>query len=34
MFDVSGHHFRLGLGRASFPEALAVLEGFLESEPS
>ncbi len=30
MFDMPGNHFRLGLGRASFPEALGVLAGHVD----
>ena len=30
MFDVSGGHFRVGLGRVNFTEALDVLADFLE----
>lgn len=31
MFDMPGNHFRLGLGRASFPEALGVLARYVDA---
>lgn len=34
LFQYSGNHFRFGLGRASFPEALSVLEDYLRSSKS
>jgi hypothetical protein len=34
MFDYPGNHFRIGLGRKSFPEALRALEGMLVEMPA